>query len=113
MAITARRPLSARQNYNYTVDYGCGVDPVESEFQRPGHLIATGTPGAAITGGTLATWAIGGVSADCGFGSIVLPVADRDQYDETYNVTIRVQVVDDLGNIGEDRKVVSVHHDPT
>src|SRR6185369_12614656 len=32
--------------------------------------------------------------------------------DEIFNVTIRVQVVDDLGNVGEDRKVVAVHSDP-
>lgn len=100
------------QAYSYAVDYGCGVDPVEAEFQRPGHVLATGTPGAAITAGALATWAIGGVPADCAFGAITLPPADRDQYDEVYNVTIRVQVVDDLGNVGEDRKVVSIHHDP-
>jgi len=113
VAITGSTAAYRRaQNYTYTVEYGCGVDPVESEFQRPGHLIASATPGAAITGGTLATWAIGGVTADCSFGSIVLPVADRDQFDEIYNVTIRVQVVDNLGNLGEDRKVVSVHHDP-
>ncbi len=113
VAITGSTAAYRRaQAYTYTVDYGCGVDPVEAEFQRPGHLIATATPGAAITGATLATWAIGGVDADCSFNSIALPVADRDQFDEVYNVTIRVQVVDDLGNVGEDRKVVSVHHDP-
>ncbi len=100
------------QNYSYVVEYGCGVDPVESEFQRPGHLIASATPGAAITNATLATWAIGGVTADCGFNAITFPIADRDQFDEIYNVTIRVQVVDDLGNVGEDRKVVAVHSDP-
>ncbi len=100
------------QSYTYTVDYGCGVDPVDGEFARAGHLIASGTPGVAITDALLGTWAIGGVSADCAFNAITLPVADRDQFDEVYNVTIRVQVTDDLGNVGEDRKVVSVHHDP-
>lgn len=100
------------QAYSYVVEYGCGVDPVESEFQRPGHLLASATPGAAITNGVLATWAIAGVSADCGFNAITLPVADRDQFDEIFNVTIRVQVADDLGNVGEDRKVVAVHSDP-
>jgi hypothetical protein len=100
------------QNYTYTVEYGCGVDPVEAEFQRGGHLIASGAPGVALSNALLATWAIGGVPADCAFNAIVLPVADRDQFDEIFNVTIRVQVTDDLGNVGEDRKVVSVHHDP-
>ncbi|MGH7895865.1 MAG: hypothetical protein ACREQL_14430, partial [Candidatus Binatia bacterium] len=100
------------QVYTYRVEYGCGVDPVEAEFQRAGHLIASGAPGAAITGGLLASWAIGGVPADCAFNAITLPVADRDQFDEIFNVTLRVQVTDDLANVGEDRKVVSVHHDP-
>ena len=65
------------QAYTYTLEYGCGVDPVEGEFQRPGHLLASGAPGAAVTPVTLATWALGGVTADCAFNAITLPVADR------------------------------------
>jgi hypothetical protein len=100
------------QNYTYVVEYGCGVDPLEAEFQRGGHVIASGEPGVALQDALLATWTIGGVSADCAFNALSLPVSERDQFDETFNVTIRVQVTDDLGNVGEDRKVVSVHHDP-
>ncbi len=100
------------QAYDYTLEYGCGVDPVDAEYARPGHLIATGTPGGAIDAAVLGTWALGGVTADCAFDALTLPVADRDQFDEVFNVTIRLRVTDDLGNVGEDTRVVSVHHDP-
>jgi len=118
-AVTSMVPIAGSvaayrrgQAYSYTVEYGCGVDPVDGEFARAGHLIASGTPGVAITSGLLGTWAIAGVTIDCALNAITLPVADRHQFDEIFNVTIRVQVTDDLGNVGEDRKVVSVHHDP-
>jgi hypothetical protein len=100
------------QAYSYTLEYGCGVDPVDGEYARAGHLIASGAPGVAIVDATLGTWTLGGVSADCAFNAITLPVADRDQYDEVYNVTLRLRVTDDLLNVGEDTRVVSVHHDP-
>ncbi len=110
--ITGAMAALRRANvYTYTIEYGCGVDPVDGEFTRPGHLIASGAPGAPVNG-VLANWSIAGVTADCAFNAITLPVADRDQFDEVFNVTLRVQVTDDLGNVGEDRKVVSVHHDP-
>ena len=112
VAITGSMAAVRHANaYSYTVEYGCGVDPVDGEFTRAGHLIASGTPGVAVNG-TLANWDITGVTSDCAFNSITLPVADRNQFDEVFNVTIRVQVTDGLGNVGEDRKVVSVHHDP-
>ena len=100
------------QAYSYVLEYGCGVDPVETEYTRPGHLIASGTPGAAIDESLLGTWALGAVAADCAFNAITLPLPDRDQFDEVYNVTLRLQVVDDLGNVGEDTRVVAVFHDP-
>src|SRR3954464_5473145 len=107
VAITGSTAAYRRGNeYSYVLEYGCGVDPVEGEYGRPGHMIATGTPGAPIDDGMLGTWAIGAVSADCAFNALTLPVADRDQFDEVYNVTLRLQVVDDLGNVGEDTRVV-------
>ncbi|MEB2285259.1 MAG: FG-GAP-like repeat-containing protein [Myxococcales bacterium] len=113
VVVTGSTAAYRRANrYDYTLEYGCGVDPVESEYARPGHVIAAGTPAAAIDAGILGTWAIGAVSADCAFDAITLPVADRDDFDEVYNVTLRLRVVDDLGNVGEDTRVVSVHHDP-
>ncbi len=101
------------QAYSYTLEYGCGVDPLDAEYARAGHLIASGTPGAALTDAPLGTWTLGGVPADCAFNAITLPVADRDDFDEVYNVTLRLRVTDDLGNVGEDTRVVSLHHDPT
>ncbi len=113
VTITGSTAAERRGNaYSYVLEYGCGVDPVESEYARPGHVIATAAPGAAIDEAVLGTWAIAGVGADCSFDALTLPVADRDRFDETYNVTLRLQVVDDLGNVGEDTRVVSVFHDP-
>lgn len=99
-------------NFTYSLEYGCGVDPVEAEFSRGGHLIVSASPGVAIENDLLATWDISSVTADCAFGSLVLPVSDRHDYDEVFNVTLRLTVQDNLGNVAEDRKVVAIHDDP-
>jgi hypothetical protein len=113
VAITGSTAAHRRANvYSYTLEYGCGVDPVASEYARPGHVIATGSPAAPLDDAVLGSWAIGGVTADCAFGVVTLPVADRDRFDEVFNVTVRLRVTDDLGNVGEDTRVVSVFHDP-
>jgi hypothetical protein len=113
VAITGSTAAHRRGNaYSYVLEYGCGVDPVASEYARPGHVIATGSPGVPLDEAVLGNWAIGGVTADCAFDALTLPVADRDQFDEVYNVTLRLRVTDDLGNVGEDTRVVSVMHDP-
>lgn len=113
VAITGSTAAYRRAHaYTYTLEYGCGVEPVASEYARPGHVIATGAPVAPIDEAVLGTWAIAAVAADCAFDAVTLPVADRDDFDEVYNVTLRLRVVDDLGNVGEDTRVVSVFHDP-
>ncbi|MCC6763419.1 MAG: VCBS repeat-containing protein [Deltaproteobacteria bacterium] len=113
VTITGSTAAHRRANaYTYTLEYGCGVDPVASEYARAGHLIATGTPAAPIDEAILGTWAIAAVAADCAFDAVTLPVADRDRFDEVYNVTLRLRVVDDLGNVGEDTRAVAVFHDP-
>ncbi len=99
---------------SYTVDWGCGVDPAEEDFAAFGHqLFSMPLAGTAIEDDLLATFDVTGVSTECSFDSLVLPRTNEDDFDESYAITIRVDVVDTLGNVAEARRNVTVHHDAT
>lgn len=97
---------------NYFVDWACGVDPLETDFTAPGHSIAFGPlVGTAIEDGLLATFDTAAASTECDFASLTLPRIDEDDFDESYAVTVRVTVQDSLGNIGQARRNITLHHD--
>lgn len=97
-------------NFSYEVDWACGVDPMEADFTS---LVALPMSGASIQDGLLATFDVTGVEAACLFASTTLPRNDRDDFDESFTVTLRLTVVDTLGNVAQARKNITVYHDPT
>ncbi|MBI5506095.1 MAG: VCBS repeat-containing protein [Deltaproteobacteria bacterium] len=109
--------VAAKRNANlasFVVDWGCGVDPAEADFAVFGHqLVSMPLGGTAIEDGLLATFDVTGVAAECLFDGLTLPRTDEDEFDESYAITIRVTVVDTLGNVAQARRNVTVHHDAT
>lgn len=98
----------------YKVYWACGVDPLPDDFDAPGHeLMSNDLAGTPIEGGLLATFDTAAASAECGFASLTLPRSNEDDNDESYAVTLRVTVEDSLGNIGEARRNITLHHDAT
>ena len=99
------RALRAGNNFDWTLEVGCGIQPLEYT------LLGSGSGGgAAIEDEVLVSWASGDTAASCGFDPTV-PVAGPDVDEHT--VTLRLRVLDSLGNLGEDRRSVAIHSDPT
>lgn len=101
--------LSARRarSFGYRVQYAIGPEPTEAEF----HTIA----GAHVRGrhltGTIARLDMRRIPAAV-WRAALHETADLSST-EQYTVTLRVQMTDDRGNLGEDRRSIAVFHDPT
>ncbi len=87
-------------SFTYKLECGCGVQPKEFE------TIASGTSTKPIEQSLLGYWLPGSTAARCNFSP-----SSALRYLEEHSVTLRLQVIDDRGNIGEDRRVVAIHSD--
>jgi hypothetical protein len=91
-------------SYTYTLEYAPGLEPLEETFTQFG----TGS-GTEPLNGTLGTLPLDDVAALLPGAAQGVPPVDPHQY----AFTVRLQVTDNFGNIGEDRKVLFAYHDPT
>ncbi|RPJ85827.1 MAG: hypothetical protein EHM18_09340, partial [Acidobacteria bacterium] len=87
-------------SFTYTLECGCGVQPKDFE------TIASGSSTQAIDDSVLGQWAPAATAARCNFS----PSAPLRSL-EDHSVTLRLRVTDNKGNVGEDRRVVSIHTD--
>jgi hypothetical protein len=90
-------------SYTYTVEFGCGVQPLESGFVS---LFTSGTRTEPINDGLLARMDTARVAQVCRFNPS-LPPQDHD----SFTVTLRVRTTDNRGRRGEARKTIYIHHD--
>lgn len=97
------RAARAGNNFDWTLEVGCGIQPLD--YTAIGSGSGGGSP---IADGSLADWASGATAAACGFDPSQ-PVEGVDDH----TVTLRLRVVDTFGNLGEDRRTVAIHSDPT
>ena len=110
---TARVPIEAdiaarrARRFSYVVEYGLGPQPLESGF----HVLARGHVNGHRIAGVLATLDLRRIPAS--FWKRSLRFSSDLSTIEQYDVTIRVQATDERGNIGEDRRVIAVFHDPS
>jgi Subtilase family/FG-GAP repeat len=97
------RALRTGNNFEWTLEVGCGVQPLDYT------LLGSGSGGgAAIDDDVLVAWDASDSAAGCGFDP-TLPVQGVDDH----TVTLRLRVLDCFGNLGEDRRTVAIHSDPT
>jgi len=99
------RALRVGNNFDWTLEAGCGIQP------QGYTMLGSGSGGgAAIDDEVLVSWASGDTAASCGFDP-ALPISGPDV--DAHTVTLRLRVRDSLGNLGEDRRTVAIHSDPT
>jgi hypothetical protein len=96
------RAARAGNQLDWTLEVGCGVQPTTF---RP---LASGSATAAVERGLLARWRIAETAALCGFD----PDEAVDSPD-AHTVALRLRARDRRGNLGEDRRTVAVHGDPS
>jgi hypothetical protein len=88
--------------FNYVVEVGCGVQP--TSFTTIGGAFSV----TKRTKAALASWSPAATAAACGFDP-TQPIEDPD----AHTVTLRLRVIDTQGRLGEDRRTVAIHSDPT
>lgn len=101
--------LRARRSRSFTwrVQYGIGPDPAEAQF----HTIAAGRVKGTSKRGVIAHLALDLIPRSV-WAAAFKQTADLSST-EQYTVTIRVQMTDARGNVGEDRRAIDVFHDPS
>src|SRR5207237_3628669 len=85
-----------------------GAEPVNSAFITA----ATGSGGAPFDG-TLGSINFGNLPASFWNAAFHLSSTKSLETNEQYTVTLRLRVTDASGRIGEERRSIAVHHDPT
>jgi hypothetical protein len=97
------RAVRAGNDFRWELGVGCGIQP--STYA----LLETGSSaGAPLEAAVLAAWSPATTASDCGFDPAI-PILTPD----AHTVTLRLRVVDAFGNVGEDRRSLAIHHDPS
>jgi hypothetical protein len=109
VAVTGRVAANRAASYRYVVEVAPGVQPHESEF-----TVATSVGDlTAARIGELATIDLAALAARMPHGVEGPAITDGGQPDpDRFTFTVRVRVVDDHGNVAEDRRALALHHDP-
>jgi hypothetical protein len=108
--IQVRGHLEATRAHGYTwrLQYGLGPEPSEQSFVT----VASGT-GSAPYDGPLGTVDLANIPPSLWQAAFSLSKTKQLETNDLYTVTLRVQVGDGAGQLGEERRAVSVVHDPT
>jgi hypothetical protein len=98
VGISGRVAALRAGSFRFTIEYGLGVEPREEDFV----LVAESGPHAGLVSGTLGTWDISALRERA---------ERRASAPNDFTVTLRLRVVDDVGQAGEDRLTLFVHRD--
>lgn len=110
-SLTVRGRVAANRatSFSYMLEAAPGVQPAEEDFV----IQASGADLTAALDGELGTVDVAALAARLPHGTTggaVNPDGSPDP--DRFTVTIRVTVIDDRGNAGEDRRALALHHDP-
>jgi hypothetical protein len=109
LSVRGRVAANRASSYDYVIDVAPGIQPAESDFVP--EVTASGRRSALQ--GEIGTIDVGRLRDRMPHGTEGPAVDDDGSPDpDRFTFTVRVRVVDDLGNVGEDRRVLALHHDP-
>jgi hypothetical protein len=109
LTIVGRVAANRAASYRYVLEVAPGVQPEESDFEMQGGATdlvdaqsgALGVIDLAALAARMPRGVEGPATTEAG-----LPDPDR------FTFTVRVRVIDDEGNVAEDRRALALHHDP-
>src|SRR5206468_437372 len=97
-------PRSTR--YSWVLEYGLGANP--SSF----HTIGS-SAGTKAYDGSLGRLDLSSIPASFWSAPFALSKTKELETNDQYTVTLRLRVYDAHGRMGEDRRAIAVHHDPS
>jgi hypothetical protein len=109
LAVRGRVAANRATSFSYVLEAAPGVQPAEADFV----VQARGDGLTEALDGELGTIDVAALAARLPHGTTG-PAFNQDGSPDPdrFTVTIRVRVVDDHGNVGEDRRALALHHDP-
>ncbi|HEX9236131.1 MAG TPA: S8 family serine peptidase, partial [Actinomycetota bacterium] len=102
--VEARRSSS----YRWELRMGLGPEPTDSEFKVIGHGV-----GHAPRDGVLGVIDLRSIPKSFATAPFAISKDKELSTTEQYTVTLRLRVTDAQGRMGEERRTIFVHHDPT
>ena len=109
LTITGRVAANRASSYRYVLEVAPGVQPKENEFE----MQAGAEDLSTAQTGPIGVIDLGALAARMPRGVEGGPTGDDGQPDpDRFTFTVRVRVIDDEGNIAEDRRALALHHDP-
>jgi len=103
--VASARAVRVPGGFDWSVAVGCGEAPgTDAEFVE----LDSGFSMASLDQAVLASFDPAAVAAACGFDPAQPPSGPDD-----HTVTLRLRVTDLAGNVGEDRRALAIHADPT
>lgn len=102
--IGSARAVRVGNQFTWELEVGCGVQPLAFTT-----LASGARDGSSIDREVLASWSPADTAETCGFDPAEPMHGDPD----AHTVTVRLRVTDALGNVGEDRRTLAIHHDPS
>ena len=109
LPVRGRVAANRASSYSYTLEVAPRIQPAEGDFQT----VASATGRAAAIDGVLGQIDVGALRARLPHGAEGPATDDAGLPDpDRFSFTVRVRVTDNLGNRGEDRRVLALHHDP-
>jgi hypothetical protein len=106
--VTGHVEANRSSGYSWKLAFAPGAEPAEASFITAG----TGS-GNAPFDGSLGTLDLTKVPSSFWNAAFNLSTTKSLETNEQYTVTIRIRVTDAQGRVGEERRSIAVHHDPT
>jgi hypothetical protein len=94
--------------YTWKLQFAPGAEPADSSF-----LTASTGSGTQAFDGTLGNIDLTKVPASFWNAAFKISSTKSLETNEQYTVTLRLRVTDQSGRVGEERRTIAVHHDPT
>jgi FG-GAP-like repeat/Subtilase family len=111
VAVTGHVAAPRSSGAHWTVQFAPGAEPADSDFITAGQ--GQLQSGQHVFDGQLGTIDLSKLPASFWSKAFTLSQRKELETNEAYTVTIRLRVVDANGRMGEERRSIAVHHDPS
>ena len=106
--VTGHVDAPRSEPYTWKLEFAPGAEPTDGQF-----ITARSGSGSGPTDGSLGSIDLSKVPQSFWDAAFRLSQDKTLETSERYTVTLRIQVTDSHGRVGEERRSIAVHHDPS